>query len=61
MTADKIKQVNMLEPLPYEPPILEEVEVTDEEIIDNNVDSSDDDLDSGNDNPADEAGQIKLF
>ena len=61
LTADKIKQVNMLEPLPYEPPILEEVEVTDEEIIDNNVDSSDDDLDSGNDNPADEAGQIKLF
>ncbi len=61
LTADKIKQVNMLEPLLYEPPILEEVEVNDEEIIDNNVDSSDDDSDSGNDNPADEAGQIKLF
>ena len=61
LTVDKIKQVNMLEPLPYEPPILEEVEVNDEEIIDNNMDSSDDDLNSGNDNPADEAGQIKLF
>ncbi len=61
LTADKIKQVNMLEPLLYEPPILEEVEVNDEEIINNNVDTSDDDLDSGNENPADEAGQIKLF
>ena len=50
LTADKIKQVNMLEPLPYEPPVIEDVEVNDEEVIDNNVDSSDDG-----------EGQIKLF
>jgi topoisomerase-4 subunit A len=35
LTTDKIKQVNLLEPLPYEAPIVEEVEVTDEEVIDN--------------------------
>lgn len=60
LTADKIKQVNILDPLPYEPPVLEEVEVNDEEIIDNNMDSSDDSSNSENDKP-DEAGQIKLF
>jgi topoisomerase-4 subunit A len=61
LTADKIKQVNMLEPLTYEPPVIDDVEVNDEEIIDNNIDSSDVDPDSENDNLADEAGQIKLF
>ncbi len=34
LTTDKIKTVNMLEPLPYEPPVIEEVEVKNEEIID---------------------------
>lgn len=61
LTSDKIKQVNMLEPLPYEPPIIEDVEVNDEEVIDNSPESFDDDSDSENDNLADEAGQIKLF
>ena len=61
LTADKIKQVNMLEPLPYEAPVLEEVEVNDEEVIDNGTESSNDDSDSENDNLSDEAGQIKLF
>lgn len=61
LTSDKIKQVNMLEPLPYEAPIIEDVEVNDEEVIDNSVDSFEDDSDSENDDPADEAGQIKLF
>ena len=61
LTADKIKQVNILEPLPYEPPVIEDVEVTDEEVIDNNVDSSDDNSNSENDKPADGEGQIKLF
>ncbi len=37
LTIDKIRQVNMLDPLPYEPPIIEEVEVTDEEIVDNKI------------------------
>jgi topoisomerase-4 subunit A len=34
LTSDKIKQVNLLDPLPYQPPIVEEVEVNDEEVID---------------------------
>ncbi|SNR32801.1 topoisomerase-4 subunit A [Lutibacter agarilyticus] len=34
LTTDKIKTVNLLESLPYEPPVIEEVEVNDEEIID---------------------------
>ena len=61
LTADKIKQVNMLEPLPYEPPVIEDVEVNDEEVIDNNVDSSDDNSNSENDKSDDSEGQIKLF
>ncbi|MFZ2282299.1 MAG: DNA gyrase/topoisomerase IV subunit A [Lutibacter sp.] len=61
LTADKIKQVNMLEPLPYEAPVIENVEVNDEEVIDNGTESFDDDSDSEKNNPADEAGQIKLF
>ncbi|MDO9038993.1 MAG: DNA gyrase/topoisomerase IV subunit A [Lutibacter sp.] len=61
LTADKIKQVNLLEPLPYEPPVIADVEVNDEEVIDDGTDSSDDDSDSENDNLADDAGQIKLF
>jgi topoisomerase-4 subunit A len=61
LTADKIKQVNMLEPLPYEPPVIEDVEVNDEEVIDDGTHSSDNDSDSENDNLLDEAGQIKLF
>jgi topoisomerase-4 subunit A len=61
LTADKIKQVNMLEPLPYEPPVIKDVEVNDEEVIDDGTHASDDDSDSENDNLLDEAGQIKLF
>ncbi len=33
LTSEKIKQVNLLEPLPYEEPKIEEIEVTDEKII----------------------------
>lgn len=61
LTSDKIKEVNMLEPLPYEPPVIEDVEVNDEEVINDGTHSSDDDSDSENDNLLDEAGQIKLF
>lgn len=61
LTSDKIKQVNMLEPLLYEPPAIEDVEVNDEEVINDGTDSFEDDSDSENDNLADEAGQIKLF
>ncbi|MHB1196687.1 MAG: DNA gyrase/topoisomerase IV subunit A [Lutibacter sp.] len=61
LTADKIKQVNMLEPLLYTAPVIEDVEVNDEEVIDNSPETFEDDPDSENDNLADDAGQIKLF
>ncbi|MFA5299127.1 MAG: DNA gyrase/topoisomerase IV subunit A [Lutibacter sp.] len=61
LTSDKIKQVNRLEPLPYEPPVIEDVEVNDEEEIDNSMNSLERDSDSENDDIADEAGQTKLF
>lgn len=41
VTTDKIKYVNLQEPLPYEPPVIEEVEVNDEEIVDGSPDESD--------------------
>ncbi|AOW19686.1 DNA gyrase/topoisomerase IV subunit A [Urechidicola croceus] len=34
LTTEKIKQVNLLEPLPYEAPEIEEVEVVEEEVLD---------------------------
>ena len=34
LTGDKIKTVNLLESLPYDAPVIEDVEVKDEEIID---------------------------
>ncbi|MBT8318088.1 MAG: DNA gyrase/topoisomerase IV subunit A [Lutibacter sp.] len=56
LTTDKIKQVNMLEPLTYEAPIINEVEVNDEEIIDDGtLDSEDKTKESDND------GQTALF
>ena len=54
LTTDKIKQVNMLESLPYEPPVVEEVEVNDEEIVDNGTGKDDDSIN-------DDDGQITLF
>jgi topoisomerase-4 subunit A len=66
LTTEKIKVVNMLEPLVYEAPVIEEVEVNDEEVID-----GDDELtfeldgeitDDNNENDAkDSNGQTKLF
>jgi len=56
LTTDKIKQVNMLLPLPYEPPVVEEVEVMDEEVVDNSSFNSDEKQDEDN-----EDGQTALF
>ena len=62
LTADKIKQVNTLESLPYEPPQVEELEVVDEEIITaesaveiDRIPTSDDDI------ITDDEGQTLLF
>lgn len=66
LTSEKIKQVNLLEPLPYEPPVVEEVEVNDEEIIvsskdklksESNINVASDEKDL----PSDDDGQITLF
>lgn len=42
LTTDKIKTINALEPLPYEPPIIEEVEVN-EEVVDGSEDQDESD------------------
>lgn len=62
LTTDKIKNVNMLEPLPYEAPIVNDVEVNDEEVLDNSVSTKNlkSDLKKG-DSKKDEDGQITMF
>jgi len=62
ITKDKIKQVNALESLPYEEPILEEIEV-DEEIIEIDSSSILENIDSDDDGEPniDDSGQISLF
>lgn len=59
LTTEKIKQVNLLEPLPYEEPKespVEEVEVVDEEVVsESSVDKTEEDL------KQDHNGQITLF
>ncbi|MDH3322317.1 MAG: DNA gyrase/topoisomerase IV subunit A, partial [Flavobacteriaceae bacterium] len=35
LTTDKIKQINLLDPLPYEEPEINDVDLVDEEVIDN--------------------------
>ncbi|MCF6167501.1 MAG: DNA gyrase/topoisomerase IV subunit A [Lutibacter sp.] len=69
LTADKVKQVNLLEPLPYEPPVIEDVEVNDEEVIDNssvkktpeNNKANSNKEKSGDDAKTEDDGQITLF
>ena len=69
LTADKIRTVDMLDPLPYEAPVIEEVEVTDEEIVDNtgneNVENESPVIKKNEKNDkgssSDEDGQITLF
>jgi len=62
LTPEKIKTVNILESLPYEPPIIEEVEVRDEEVVDSHSNTNDD-SDSNQDEKSstDEEGQITMF
>ena len=63
-TTDKIKDIILLDPLPYEEPELNEVEVVDEEILDNRSELKSDEqkpLDDGSDLDLEEDGQTKLF
>ena len=68
LTTDRIKQVNLLESLPYEAPEevpAEEIDVIDEEEVEVddvvNDTSNDDDDDDDDDDELDENGQVKLF
>jgi topoisomerase-4 subunit A len=66
LTAERIRSVNRLDPLPYEPPVLEELEVSGEEVVDSNVpaekkteESTKTNKDSNSN--MEEDGQITLF
>jgi topoisomerase-4 subunit A len=69
LTKDKVNQINLLEPLPYEAPEevhADELEVVDEEEVKSSItDSSNEDATSSKhsdeDTDLDEQGQIKLF
>ncbi|WP_456378189.1 DNA gyrase/topoisomerase IV subunit A [Lutibacter sp.] len=65
LTTDKIKHVNLLEPLAYEPPVIEEVEVNDEEVLDNGIvkstDSKNEKKNIDTDSKLEDDGQITLF
>ncbi len=66
-TAEKIKDINLLESLPYEEPVLEEVEVVDEQVIESeNLPSTeentkDDKTQNSDNDEEDESNQITLF
>ena len=64
LTTEKIKDIILLDPLPYEEPELNEVEVVDEEIVDNQSEVKSDQenpLDEDSDPDLEEDGQTKLF
>ena len=66
LTTDRIKQVNLLESLPYEAPEevpAEEIDVIDEEEVevDDVVNDTSNDDDDDDDDELDENGQVKLF
>ena len=67
LTAEKIKDINLLDPLPYEEPLLEEVEVVDEQVIEiendsvNDAGKEDEDPEKDENNDEDDSNQITLF
>jgi len=63
MSAEKIKDINLLDSLPYDEPILEEVELVEEEIIEapKAKKQKDTDANSEDENDDDEQSQITLF
>ena len=61
LTTDKIKQVNLLEPLPYIEPEVNTVDVVEEEEIDNTKPESKPEVDNDEDASEDDDGQITLF
>lgn len=70
LTKEKVKNINLLDPLPYEEPEVEDVEVIEEDSEEeeentstNDESSSDDsnDADDNSDSPIDDKGQASLF
>ena len=61
LTTDKIKQVELLESLPYEAPIIEEVEVNEEEVVDNKTKEEEVVDNKTKEEEDDSEGQTKLF
>ena len=63
-TAEKIKDINLLDPLPYEEPVLEEVELVEEEIIEipkNTIKETSEEQNEDKDDENDDDGQTTLF
>lgn len=58
-TDERIKDVNLLDPLPYEAPAINEVELVDEEVIENTKDTPEKKNEENED--MDKDGQITLF
>jgi len=62
LSTEKIKDINLLDPLPYEEPVLEEVELVEEEVIEApSKNQTDEDEDEENDDEDEENGQTTLF
>ena len=61
LTTDKIKQVNLLEPLPYIEPEVNTVDVVEEVEIDNTKPESKPEVNNDEDASEDDDGQITLF
>ena len=61
LSTDKIKDINLLDPLPYEEPILEEVELVEEQIIEVPETENDQKKESGKGDEEEDPGQITLF
>ena len=60
LTTDKIKLVNLLDPLPYEEPEVNDVELVDEEIIES-TNSEDNKENKADEPPIEDDGQTTLF
>ena len=61
LSTDKIKDINLLDPLPYEEPILEEVELVEEQIIEVPETENDQKKESDKGDEEEDPGQITLF
>ncbi|WP_196890281.1 DNA gyrase/topoisomerase IV subunit A [Aureivirga sp. CE67] len=61
-TKEKIRTVNVLDPLPYEEPVVDEIEVVDEEPVDGEIASAEvSETEASGDVKLDEDGQVEMF